>query len=397
MRTKSFTPSGLWIVRFAVVALLALGFGPLLSSRGRVLTPPPGFENALADVIQTPDGRYEAIPKMAGQARTGGAVYYVSASPTANGSGRTINYPARPDAAYNKPDVGTIVFLPGTYWRDRMIGPITKSINLIAQGPGVVLTGWQDPATLTWSQHAGKIWKCARTTVQLVADAKASVRTAWGDYPVYAQVTSLSKLTEPGRWYTDGTTVYVWPIDSRSLADDREMRLSIRITGTGIFVTGAVSVYARGIEVEGAGSFLSSYNGISGAATALGSPTISLNSCKVRYSPFNGIGCSGATVMSSVNCVASSNACDGFNYHASQTNPYVPRFLEVGCEAYRNGWGSLDVPETQNGSTSHDGVVGQRINGNYHDNYGPNIADVLGAQTWSVGCLATSSTSPNRG
>jgi hypothetical protein len=101
--------------------------------------------------------------------------------------------------------------------------------------------------------------------------------------------------------------------------------------------------------------------------------------------------------MTSVNCVASSNACDGFNYHASQTNPYVPRFLEVGCEAYRNGWGSLDVPETQNGSTSHDGVVGQRINGNYHDNYGPNIADVLGAQTWSVGCLATSSTSPNRG
>jgi hypothetical protein len=305
--------------------------------------------------------------------------------------------PTRPETALAKADVGTIVFLPGTYWRDRSLGVITKNVNLVARGPGVVLTGWQNPATVSWSPYGGQIWKAARSTVQLVADAKPGVRTAWGDYPVYVQQPTLAKVTGPGQWFTDGTTVYVWPIDGRSLSNDVDFRLSIRIAGTGISVQGGATVYVQGIDVEGAGSYLSDSGGIAASATATGSPTLSLVNCRARYCPRNGISTIGGTVISSVRCSASSNGNDGFNYHASITNPYVPRFIENGCGAYRNGQGQPGMPETQNGSAAHDKIIGQRIDGNYHDNFGPNVADSLGARTWNFGCTFRASTGKVKG
>jgi hypothetical protein len=135
-------------------------------------------------------------------ARQGAQVYYVSPTATNAGDGMNVLTPTRPETALAKADVGTIVFLPGTYWRDRSLGVITKNVNLVARGPGVVLTGWQNPATVNWSLHGGQIWKAARSTVQLVADAKPGVRTAWGDYPVYVQQPTLAKVLYSSRMST---------------------------------------------------------------------------------------------------------------------------------------------------------------------------------------------------
>lgn len=89
-----------------------------------------------------------------------------------------------------------------------------------------------------------------------------------------------------------------------------------------------------------------------------------------------------------VDCEASDNFYDGFNYHA--IDGHIPHVLEIDCRGYMNGIGSDYY--SQNCSTAHEGAKVIRVNCDYGYSQGGVIADA-NANTVSVniGCVAHSS------
>ena len=89
-----------------------------------------------------------------------------------------------------------------------------------------------------------------------------------------------------------------------------------------------------------------------------------------------------------VDCEASDNFYDGFNYHA--IDGYIPHVLEIDCRGYMNGIGSDYY--SQNCSTAHEGAKVIRVNCDYGYSQGGVVADA-NANTVSVniGCVAHSS------
>ena len=104
------------------------------------------------------------------------------------------------------------------------------------------------------------------------------------------------------------------------------------------------------------------------------SPELRLYDCKVLFnqnSSTDGISLRGSKGLF-MNTTVSGNRKDGFNYHAaSGVKSYG---IEINCIGSNNGLGSSDT--YNNGSTAHDGCQVIRINGNYFNNKGGNIADV---------------------
>lgn len=74
-------------------------------------------------------------------------------------------------------------------------------------------------------------------------------------------------------------------------------------------------------------------------------------------------------------CKAYNNAFDGLNYHAN--NNIVNHTLEVNCESYNNGSShlTLDIGQSSNATTSHDGSYIVRVNGDYQCCHGGVVAD----------------------
>ena len=89
-----------------------------------------------------------------------------------------------------------------------------------------------------------------------------------------------------------------------------------------------------------------------------------------------------------VDCEASDNFYDGFNYHA--IDEHIPHVLEINCRGYMNGIGSDYY--SQNCSTAHEGAKVIRVNCDYAYSQGGVVADA-NANTVSVniGCVAHSS------
>jgi hypothetical protein len=91
-----------------------------------------------------------------------------------------------------------------------------------------------------------------------------------------------------------------------------------------------------------------------------------------------------------VNCIASKNFRDGFNYHKNlniNTN-----CIEINCIGRSNGY--EEYGHINNGSTQHDGGKIIRINGKYYENQGGNIADTSSkTQSFNVNCEAYDSRS----
>jgi hypothetical protein len=90
-----------------------------------------------------------------------------------------------------------------------------------------------------------------------------------------------------------------------------------------------------------------------------------------------------------INCRASANENDGFNYH--ELTGLTPHIVELDCVGMANL-----AAATGNGSTCHEDVVCFRLNGGYFDNKGPGIADVGESKTYNVCCNSNANESdPN--
>jgi hypothetical protein len=89
-----------------------------------------------------------------------------------------------------------------------------------------------------------------------------------------------------------------------------------------------------------------------------------------------------------VNCTADDNGADGFDYNGitdgTGGNGASPIFYEFSCTADNNGWVN-DGDQSSNGSTSHAGCFGVRVNCSYTGITNRPIHDIQGSQTWNLG------------
>lgn len=311
-----------------------------------------------------------------------GVTYYTNPDAPGVADGLTPATAARIATILAKPDVGTIICADGEYRRDIVATvPATRSINWIA-APGAKpkFTGLNGVTSTAWTLTSGNIYQTSRSGTTSVVDVNNL--TSWGDFTMYVKRANLAGITGPGQWATEGSIVYVWALGSTNLSSG-ENRAQIRLqiaASTGVIAGPGTTQYVEGIEFWGCASNTSS---AMGGIVAQGNALIIAKNAKVKYNiESDGFIIDGGHLIA-VDCEASSNARDGFNYHDMPGNG--GEFIEINCSSHHNG---LVNPGTNNASTAHEAVTGIRINGQYTHAGGPVVADVNSAHTWNLGCYA---------
>lgn len=347
---------------------------------GKLVSPPSGFPAfttlPMPTIYRLGDRRFYVSLDLESLKPPAGVTYYVS--PTGNGTGTSVSDPCSVPTAVAKSDVGTIVYLPGEYRREQATAPsaLTKSLNHLAFGPGVKVTGWN--AALVWTLTSGNIYQTSRSATIGVVDILN--RTAWGDYTIYTKKADLASITGPGQWAIVGSTVYVWAIGNYNLTTNPDTILRLAVSArTGITTDTPTVQYVKGISFEGSQN---------GGLVANGGAKVIAEDCSFKYMISGAGGGNGVNLSRShgvfVRCEASSNELDGFNYHDPAAS-VGSEFIEVDCLSHHNG---LANPGINNATTAHEDVKGIRVGGEYRDSGGPVVADVNSAKTWNLGCSA---------
>lgn len=336
-----------------------------------LVAPPPGWPGlTLAEtptVHRTGAGQYVAgVDEDVARAEyvTGTPVYV---SPTGGGDGSSRTSPTTLAAALAS-RARRIHLMAGEH-RAPGLTPTTHDYALVAVDPGVTITGYHP--TPTWTARGDGAYAAPVSSASATDNQPA--HDTGGLHATYARAASAAEVTGPGMWHSDGSTTTVWPLGGTNLTSKPD---AVRLTtgqSAGINQTGG-TVWAEGIAFEGAG--LASTDG-----------TTWLVDCTIRYGHGNGWSANGGMTWA-IRSDASGNWLDGWNYHQTKGTPC--EFAEVDCTGRRNGQGSKRG--NCNGSTAHEAVVGLRVGGHYGDTFGPVLADVNDAQTWTIGATTERTT-----
>ena len=261
--------------------------------------------------------------------------------------------------------------------------------NVLASEEGVVSsTRWEGGALTDLGNGA---WGGARASIGHIIDDKFKNKNGYGQrlQKVSSQAEVIASTT--GAYWTDNVNFAFRTQDGRALDGDIKILLDV---ANGRLSTDK-KVYVRGVSFEGGGA------GAFAATDAVGGATISTNACVVldsldlRYAAAvaktdgNGLTILGCPLTLAVNVRSYGNQADGLNYHVGGGNGIQPRFIELGCVSFGNGYNSGSNDD--NASTSHDSSIGIRLRTVGGDSVGPVFADVNNAKTWNIQCISTGS------
>lgn len=292
--------------------------------------------------------------------------------------------------------VATTINVEGGYYH-RGTGPNGTSadadINVFAWGDVVFSAAYE---ALTWSAHTVPgVYKTTRSTVAAVRDC-----TRIGSFGEEQELTNVPTLTlceaTPNSWYSDGTTLYVHRNDGVMPTN------GAFISNTKVFAeldNGWISGVASGTKRRHVYSGIIFEGGRDGAYRSSGTLAsaaceVIFDRCTFRYAACapgnegtrapNGLSNVGLALCISHKCVAYANRADGFNHHLGPANAKDPRFVEIDCLSYGNGWNN--GVENFNGFTSHEAARGLRVNCVAWWNIGPEFADIDNSASWNIGC-----------
>lgn len=262
----------------------------------------------------------------------------------------------------------TIHLAPGAYDADDgWYGSAPAyDVNLIAEGGRARLTSAD--IDLTWLPSPagpGVFQTMAARDPYAVIDSAAAV----GLDPWLAARGSVADVAATaGTWTATGARVTVHTRDGRA-PDDRTLVLPAE-TLNGFINDPARTVYLEGLDFEGGYKALHVNR----------AHRLVLVDTTFRYGAGEGLSVLATDEVLAFSVVAEANAWDGLAYTA------VTHVLEVGCVGRDNG---RDGSNIDNGSTTHGTGTVIRLGGEYRDNGGPNVADVLGASSWDLGTIAS--------
>lgn len=312
-----------------------------------------------------------------------GQTYYVSGNGNDANDGLTKKTALKNIyAALNKSDVGTIM-IDGqfNYYRTKSgyhVGTINKDVNLIGYNgkPKIICA---EELTFVPTTDKANVKHAQRTSVARVIDLNQLDDA--GDYLELNKVNSVDEVNEtPNTWFTENRLVYV-NSDSENLACLLNAEL--------LKIQGNHHIYLENIELIG---------GRRNIRFETETGELILNDIRGSYcvqSNGNGLEMVGGNYCVSNKVEFSKEILDGFNYHKGMNNS-LPYFIEIDCIGRDNGFEQGSAGQkSNNGSTSHDGVKGIRINGIYIRNDGGNIAEVNeGTSTLNLACTSSESYQP---
>lgn len=281
--------------------------------------------------------------------------------------------------AYQKGDADVIFVMAGNYFSTFNLGTYTSSRNVSIQGVGGPVNFISGPATgnlgaWTATSTAG-VYKQGVSDSALFGVVALDYQDSSGNpYTLKPSVDNAGVVATPGSFFRNSSTGELFV----SMPD-----LAAPSTNVYYYNSSPMRVAAPGCRFHH--SDITYIGGNSGAFSArLG------NTSTIIFG--ERIGCCGQVtgdgwqikdvgISIAIDCRASRNGNDGFNYHA--LNDIDPHFLEINCI------GTDNFSEgTGNGSTCHEAVKGIRINCHYYGNYGPGVSDVADTQTYNIGCTS---------
>ena len=305
-----------------------------------------------------------------------GKTYYIKPNGNDSNSGEDREHPLQKlSTAIAKSDVQTIVVMDGIYNNGRIGGSFTKGVNIVADTdahPIFIMS-----RDKTWSKTDGytKVYQTTDSASAFYGVVKADVRTAEGDLLYFTKVDTLAEVeTTDNSYYTSEHDIYINSASAPS-------KVYVLVSGVNCHATlsNGETIYVEGIEFIGG-----NYGGFRVTnGNASKKPLAIFKNCGFARSYLGNAlylqGCSGILQ----NCYASYSAEDGFNYHA--TLNVAPDTVEINCIGRHNG---TTGNNTNNGSTTHDGAKILRLNCEFFDNIGPNLADVNNSLSFNYGVVS---------
>lgn len=275
----------------------------------------------------------------------------------------------------------TVYIEAGVY--DRMNGfkgaVIQHPCNFIAVGGSVVSSArWEGG---TWTLTSNGTYSAARSVVKNVVDD--ADKSDHGVGKRLKQVASQALCeAEHSTWATNGTTVWVHTFNGR--APDSSVLVMLDVANFRLSTD--AHVYCRGIELQGGseGAVRTDTTSMTAASKVI------FDKCKMTHSVGNGLSATGIGLVVSNQCMAYGNLSDAFNYHQGSNGVHT-KAIEINCTALACG----DFASTQdsfNASTAHETCSVVRIGTVGIATKGPIIADVGGAKSWNISCVAKNST-----
>ena len=267
----------------------------------------------------------------------------------------------------------TIILLEGIYNRQNAINnanpQLKRSLNIIGEGR-VILTQRDD---LVWTPHDlyDNVYQATRSLIYEVIDFSnidnnSTLRLR--------NVATLAECAEnENTYYYENNVIYVHMYHN-NVPSSENIDCPVIIGGEPLIFSNQsenLNIYLENIIVlDGYKSNLvgRNYNGYTCRIVA--------KNCKF-FNSLKTVDNQDAVCLQGAdgifqNCIASFSGKDGFNYHA--LNGIISKGIEINCQGSYNGLKNSD--NAYNGSTAHDGCKVLRIGGIYHDNKGPNVADV---------------------
>jgi hypothetical protein len=306
------------------------------------------------------EGKYQTTFEVSSLQVTGKTYYVDGSAGNDSNDGLTPNTAlATILAAYNKSDVKVII-LSST--RFSLAGGfngtlIDKEITIKTRfGTRATLVNSAYP---TWYKTTGKTNVYERTQANTVKVVDTNRKDSLGEYIVLKKVNSIDECDiTADSYFINGSNVYV---NVGGAANSNVLPITNSFTIEANFTT-PKTIYLENIDVLG-------------GFKATGG-TVYAKNCNFKYggaddsySVVNGISVT-------QNCQATHATNDGFNYDGAKA-------IEIDCIGRFNGDGSESI---DNGSTGHTSSRIIRLNSEYHNNIGPNVADVQGSESWNIGC-----------
>lgn len=258
------------------------------------------------------------------------------------------------------------------FYKNQRPGSFSRSMNVIATGSGASITSDVTNQAGAWT-HTSNYYSSVFGDFAALALDWSNLDSNGNPIALTAVASIAAVNSTPNSIYVAYPNVYVRTFDSRSPDSNLKFYDSTALSPTrnNIKYYYENITFLRGITLNN--------------STSAGNFKMYMKNCS--FGPMTVAGLNEVILQ---NCNSWASQGDSLNYDLRNTIPTYA--IEINCNLQNRATSGNDQA-----STTHNGSTIIRIGGYYHDVSGQCIADVVGGQTWMLGCELYTSRVSNTG